>query len=342
MKTSLITGISGQGGAYLAKLLLNRGYQVVGTTRDLKQVDTHNLSTLGILDKISLKSLDLQNSQLVLDMVDQLRPDEIYHLAAPSSVARSFKEPAETIYSIALTTVNLLDAIRKTDKNIPCFIATSTEMFGNCDTPATTHTPHDPKSPYGIGKSCAHYQARNYREAYGLYVCNGILSNFESPLRPRNYVTAKIVNTACKIALGEASTIELGNLSVKRDWGSTDDFMQAAMLSLQQEQPDDYLIATGITSSLEDFLDIAFSCIDLDYKDYLVVKNSLRRPLDIKQTLCNPRVTQSKLHWQAEKPLREVITEMMYSQLCEQVGATKAALMLKQDSSTIISIPVAQ
>ncbi len=342
MKTSLITGISGQGGAYLAKSLLKKGHQVIGTTRDSKQVDTQNLSALGIREQISLKSLDLQNSQLVLDMVDQLRPDEIYHLAAPSSVARSFKEPAETVYSIALTTVNLLDAIRKTDKNIPCFIATSTEMFGNCDTPATVETPHDPKSPYGIGKSCAHYQARNYREAYGLYVCSGILSNFESPLRPRNYVTTKIVNTACRIALGETSTIELGNLSVQRDWGSADDFMQAVMLSLQQEQPNDYLIATGKTSSLRDFLDMTFSCIGLNYENYLVVKNSLLRPLDIKRTLCDPNSTQSKLNWQAKKSLQEVITEMMYSQLSEQVGTSKAAKMLNMDSSVLLSIPVAQ
>ena len=339
MKTALITGISGQGGAHLGKCLFDQGYQVIGTTRDSRQVDRGNLSALGINDKVTLKTLDLQNSQAVLDLIDQMRPDEIYHLAAPSSVARSFKEPAETIYSIALTTVNLLEAIRKTDKNIPCFIATSTEMFGNCDMPATENTPHNPKSPYGIGKSCAHYQARNYREAYGLFACSGILSNFESPLRQHNYVTAKIVKTACQIALGEADQIELGNLTIRRDWGSAQDFMNAARLTLQQSQPDDYLIATGITSSLKDFLDIAFTCVGLNYEDHLVVKNSLLRPLDIKQTLCDPSATEAKLNWKAEKTLSRVITDMLFVELSENVGVTRAASILQLDESNIVSLP---
>lgn len=336
MKTGLITGISGQGGAYLARYLIDKGYHVIGTTRDVKRVDTSNLLNQGIADKITLKPFDLQNRQQVLDVIDQLRPDEIYHLASPSSVARSFKEPAETIYSIALTTVNLLDAIRNTDKNIPCFIATSTEMFGNCDIPATKDTPHNPKSPYGIGKSCAHYQARNYRQAYGLFVCSGILSNFESPLRPQNYVTSKIVDGACKIALGEASNIELGNLNVQRDWGSAEDFMRAAWLTLQQEKADDYLIATGVTSSLEDFLNITFSCLKLDYRDHLVVKNALLRPLDIKRTLCDPSATETQLNWRVEKSLHQVIQQMLYTKLSENVGASKATKMLDIDESNIL------
>lgn len=338
MKTALITGISGQGGAHLASCLLAEDYQVVGTTRDVRQLDDNNLVKLGIRDSISIKSLDLQNAQLVLDTVDQMRPDEIYHLAAPSSVARSFHEPAETIYSIALTTVNLLDAVRKTDANTPCFIATSTEMFGNCESPATANTPHDPKSPYGIGKSCAHYQARNYREAYGLFVCSGILSNFESPLRPRNYVTAKIISMACKIALGEASTIELGNLSIKRDWGAADEFMNAVRLTLQQPEPDDYLIATGTTSSLEEFLDLAFHQLGLDYRKHLVVKDSLLRPLDIRQTQCDPSVTEQKLGWKAQKNLQAVIYDMLYAELTQSVGAEKASSMLQSNRAKVVSL----
>lgn len=333
MKTALVTGVSGQGGAYLARHLLSQGYEVVGTSRNANQVGDQNFATLGIAGQVSLRSLDLQNSQSVLDLIDQLRPDEIYHLAAPSSVARSFIEPADTIYSIALTTVNVLDAIRKTDKNIPCFIASSTEMFGHCGQAATADSPHNPQSPYGIGKSCAHYQARHYREAYGLFVCSGILSNFESQLRPRNYVTAKIVNTACEIALGHSNKIELGNLSIKRDWGSADDFMAAASLTLKQQQPNDYVIATGVSSSLVDFLETTFSRINLDYRDYLLVKNSLIRPLDIKQTLCNVEHTEKALKWKSEKTLSDVVTEMLFAELSNNVGVAKANQMLAIDDS---------
>lgn len=328
MKTALITGVSGQGGAYLAKALLERGYEVVGTSRDARMTDTKNLELLGIVDLLILKSLDLQNPESVRSLIDQLRPDEIYHLAAPSSVAMSFREPAETIYSIALTTANVLEAIRKTDRSIPCFIASSTEIFGNCYEPATADTAHNPKSPYGIGKSCAHYQARNYREAYGLFACSGILSNFESPLRPKNYVTAKIVLAACDIALGERDTIELGNLSIRRDWASAYDSMEAAWLSLQQPQPDDYLIATGTTSSLQDFLRLTFSALNLDYRDYLVPKNSLLRPLDIQQTICNPETTNIKLNWTATQSLSHIVIEMLHTELNRRVGVEAAQKML--------------
>jgi len=337
MKTALITGVSGQGGTHLARLLLNDGYAVVGTTRDAKLVSTSNLEVLNINDHISLRSMDLRQADAVLDLVDQLRPDEIYHLAAPSSVARSFQQPAETIYSIALTTVNLLDAVRKTDKSIPCFIATSTEMFGNCYDAATVRTRHDPKSPYGIGKSCAHYQAKNYREAYGLYAVSGILSNFESPLRQRNYVTSKIVNAACEIAIGAASSIELGNLSVYRDWGSATDFMQAAKLSLRQTEPDDYLIATGVTHSLRDFLDTAFSVLGLAYEDHLLVKDALLRPLDIKQTLCDPTQTQEKLNWHVQSSFKDIITDMVYSELLSSVGEDAARKLVSPTNNLLVS-----
>ena len=333
MKTALITGISGQGGFHLAQLLLDKGYTIVGTTRDINQISSEKLKTLLQFDRVSLRALDLQNGGVVLDLIDQLRPDEIYHLAAPSSVARSFHEPAETIYCLTLTTVNVLEAVRKTDKTTPCFVATSTEMFGNCIDPATKLTLHNPKSPYGIGKSCAHYQTKNYREAYGLYASSGILSNFESSMRPKNYVTSKIVSAACQIALGQSSSIELGNLSVKRDWGSASDFMQAAMLSLQQSEPDDYLIATGVTHSLEEFLEIAFSALDLDYQDHLLIKESLLRPLDIRQTICDPSETHKKLGWSAETTLNNVISDMVYAELVSLVGQGEALKLLSRNNS---------
>ena len=325
MKTALITGVSGQGGAYLARELLSQGFRVVGTTRNTRLLNKHNLETLGIDKQITLESLDLKNPQQVLDLIDEIRPAEIYHLAAPSSVARSFIEPAETISGIVVTTVNLLDAIRKVDKKIPCFIATSTEFFGNCDVPATVMTAHNPSSPYGIGKSCAYYQARNYRQAYGLFVSSGILSNFESPLRPRNYVTTKIVSTACEIALGQTSTIELGNLSIRRDWGSAEDFMHAAILSLRQKNPGDYIIATCVSSTLTEFLDTTFSRLDLDYKDHLLVQDSLIRPLDIKQTICDVSATNKQLDWRPKKTLDDVVTEMLFAELSAEIGGEMAA-----------------
>jgi GDPmannose 4,6-dehydratase len=338
LKSALITGVSGQGGAYLAQHLCEKGYRVSGTTRDIHQLNDRNLAYLGLADRVSVRGLDLCDRQSVLDLIDQTCPDEIYHLAATSSVARSFKEPARTIQSITQTTVNLLDAIRKTDKSIPCFIATSTEIFGNCDSPATVNTAHNPMSPYGVGKSCAHFQARNYREAYGLYVCSGILSNFESPLRPRNYVTSKIVNTACQIALGETNTIELGNLSVRRDWGSARDFMQAAHLSLQQDEPKDYLIATGKTYSLKEFLHLVFSCLGMDYRDHLLVKESLLRPLDIRQTLCNPEATEQALDWKASTSLQRLVTNMLSAELTQQIGAKEADSMLNKHNSNVVAL----
>lgn len=338
MKTALITGVTGQGGSYLAKLLLEKGYQVVGTTRDHNQVNVSRLHALKISDQVSIQSLDLQDSQRVLDFIDQLRPEEIYHLAAPSSVARSFLDPAKTIYSIALTTANILDAVRKTDKAIPIFVANSTEMFGNCEQPATVTTIHNPKSPYGIGKSSAHYQTRNYREAYNLFAVSGILSNFESPLRPQNYVTAKIVRTACKIALGEVDHIELGNLQIERDWGAAEDMMQAAWLSLQQKAPDDYVIATGVTSSLEEFLKITFNCLDLNYQQYLKVEPSLMRPLDIRRTVCDVSVTTEKLAWQAKSTLQNVIQNMLFTELERAVGPNRAHAMLGQQKLKVVSL----
>ncbi len=328
MKTALITGVSGQGGSYLARNLIAHGYHVVGTSRSVSEGSTQCLRELEIETKVTLRSLNLQDGKQVVDLVDQLRPDEIYHLAAPSSVARSFVEPADTIYSIALTTVNVLEAVRKIDKNIPCFIASSTEIFGNCEKQASEKTAHNPQSPYGIGKSCAHQQTRIYREAYGLFACTGILSNFESQLRPRNYVTSKIVNTACEIALGNTDKIELGNVNITRDWGSTEDFMDAARLILSKEEPDDYIIATGKSHKLLEFLEITFSRVGLNYQDHLVSKKFLTRPLDINQTLCNTQHSYDSLGWSATRDLNAVVTEMLYAELTRSTGVDQACEIL--------------
>ena len=331
MKTVLITGVSGQGGAYLARELLTQKVKVIGTSRNATLSNTDNLKAFGIDQKVTLVSLDLENPQNVIDLIDEIRPSEVYHLAGPSSVARSFTDPASTISAMALTTVNVLEAIRKTDRNIRCFIASSTEIFGNCIEPATANTPHNPHSPYGIGKSCALQQARVYREAYGLFVCVGILSNFESQLRTKNYVTSKIVSSACEIALGNIDQIELGNISIIRDWGAADDTMRAVSLTLRQSHPNDYLIATGKSHSLKEFLEITFSRLNLAYKNHLVCNGFLIRPYDIKQTLCDISHTQTSLNWKPKKCLDDVITEMLYAELTKNIGASKASKMLQLD-----------
>ncbi len=336
MKTALITGISGQGGSILAAQLLAKNYRIVGTSRDASVCDLSTLDALAIKDNVHVHSLDLLRHDNVHELIDRLRPDEIYHLAAPSSVARSFQEPADSIKSIAISTVNILEAVRQTDLNIRCFVATSTEMFGHCDQPIQASSAHKPMSPYGIGKSCAHYQVGNYRNAYGMYVCSGILSNFESRFRHRNYVTSKIVNTACKIALGEANHIQLGNLSIERDWGSAWDHMQAAQLSLQQAHPSDYVIATGQTISLELFLELAFALLGLDYRQHLVQSNALLRPLDIRVTMCNVDETAEALNWRAQHSVKDVLHDMMLAELGEHVGGERAMQMLADARQTPI------
>ena len=334
MKTGLITGIYGQGGSYLAKCLLKKGYRVVGTSRGSTSEGAFPPSRNPVDQSIKVEPIDLQDTEQFATLLSHVKPDEIYHMAAPSSVARSFLEPATTISNIVTSTSNVLEAIRNTDKSSRCFLATSTDIFGNCALPATVDTRHSPQSPYAIGKSCAHHQARVYREAYDMYVCSGIFSNFESPNRPLNYVTAKIVGAACDIKLGNASNITLGNLSIRSDWGAAEEYMQAAWLTLQQDQPDDYLFATGITSSLEKFLEIAFNFVGLDYRDYLLLENSLLRPLDIKQTLCDPSATERKLDWRAEKNLEQVIEEMILAALTKQLGNKEALALLNKQKTT--------
>ncbi len=238
MKTALITGITGQAGAYLAKQLIVEGYRVVGSSRDVKFANKHGLRFLGLSEQdIDVVSLNLDEFAIVVDLIDELRPDEIYHLASPSSVARSFREPVETTAHIVMSTINLLEAVRRVDAGTRFFNAASTEMFGECEHPADETTHITPKSPYGVAKAAAFLQTRNYRDAYGLFACSGIFSNFESPLRPLNFVTRKIVSTACRIAGGEKMELHLGNTHIRRDWGWTADYVDAARRMLLQESP---------------------------------------------------------------------------------------------------------
>ncbi|AFY43903.1 GDP-mannose 4,6-dehydratase [Nostoc sp. PCC 7107] len=311
-KKALICGVSGQDGAYLAELLLNKGYIVCGTSRDAQMSSFHNLVRLGIRDQIKLASVALTDFRSVLQVLTKIQPDEVYNLAGQSSVGLSFEQPVETLESIATGTLNLLEAIRFIGAPIKLYNAGSSECFGNTgEQPADEDTPFRPRSPYGVAKATAFWEVANYREAYGLFACSGILYNHESPLRPERFVTQKIISAACRIAQGTDNHLYLGNLSVRRDWGWAAEYVNAMYLMLQQEQPDDYVIATGETSKLEDFVAQAFACVGLDWQEYVTTDSSLLRPTDIAVGRGNPTKAKEKLGWQAQYIMKDVVRMMI-------------------------------
>lgn len=316
MKKALICGISGQDGAYLARYLLERNYTVCGTSRDAQMSTFSNLIRLGIRDRVKLISMSLTDFRSVLQVLTKIQPDEVYNLSGQSSVGLSFEQPVETLDSIATGTLNLLEAIRFIGKPIALYNAGSSECFGDTGgAPADETTPFRPRSPYGVAKATAFWEVANYREAYGLFACSGILYNHESPLRPARFVTQKIVSTACRIAAGSAEKLYLGNITVQRDWGYAEEYIEAMHLMLQQPEPDDYAIATGETNPLADFVAAAFSCVGLDWQDYVESDASLYRPTDIAISWGNPTKAKEKLGWQARSKMREVVRLMVEAQL---------------------------
>ena len=327
MKIALITGVTGQGGVYLSQLLLQKGYRVVGTSRDARFANRNGLESLGISADVEVVSLLLHDRRRVEDVIDELRPNEIYHLAAPSSVARSFHEPSETTEDIVMSTVNILESIRRIDARIRFFNAASTEMFGDSPLPIDEESRLNPYSPYGVAKSAAFLQTRNYRDAYDTYTCSGIFSNFESALRPANFVTSKIVSAATRIASGEKMTLRLGNTEIYRDWGFAGDYVEAAWRMLQLDQPGDLVIATGEMHSLKDFIEITFELIGKDPHQYVTTDDSLLRPLDIKRSVGNPARAEQQLGWRARHDLRETIRKMFdaHPQLLTDTTTTTSA-----------------
>ncbi|MFP4087049.1 MAG: GDP-mannose 4,6-dehydratase, partial [Desulfobacteraceae bacterium] len=250
-KTALIFGISGQDGAYLAGWLLKRGYRVAGASRDAQMSTFTNLIKLGIRDQVEVESASLKEFRSVLQVLKKVQPHEVFNLAGQSSVALSFDQPVEAFDSISIGTLNLLEAIRFLGGPIRLYNAASSECFGNTDGEAAVETtPFHPRSPYAVAKSAAFWHVANYREAYGLFACSGILFNHESPLRPKRFVTRKITDAACRIARKKQEKLTLGNISVQRDWGWAPEYVEAMWLMLQQKEPDDYVIATGETNRL--------------------------------------------------------------------------------------------
>lgn len=311
-KTALICGISGQDGAYLAQLLLSEGYNVVGTSRDAQISSFRNLSILNIKEKVSLISMTPTDFRSVLQAVTNISPDEIYNLSGQSSVGLSFEQPVETLESIAIGTLNLLESVRFSGLPIKFYNAGSSECFGDTkECAADEKTPFQPKSPYAVAKSTAHWMVANYRDAYNLFACSGILFNHDSPLRPERFVTKKIIRAAVKISQGENIKLHLGNLDVVRDWGWAPDYVVAMWKMLQYESPTDFVIATGQSNSLKDFMIYTFQTLDLDWREFVSIDNALLRPSDIKVGKANPEKSEKLLAWKATNFMHDVIEKMV-------------------------------
>jgi GDPmannose 4,6-dehydratase len=316
MKKALILGISGQDGAYLAQFLLHKGYKVYGTSRDAQMSSFRNLLFLGIRDQIGLFSVAINDFRSVLQIIIKVEPDEIYNLAGQSSVGISFEQPVETFESISVGNLNLLESIRFYSKSVKLYNACSSECFGNTDgQTADEMTPFHPRSPYAVAKAAAFWGLANYREAYGLYACSGILFNHESPLRPERFVTQKIVAAACRIASGSKEKLILGNIDIQRDWGWAPEYVQAMWLMLQQVEPDDYVVATGETNSLRDFVSAVFSRLGMNWRDHAKYSLELLRPTDILISSANPAKAKEKLGWQARYNMNDVVRMMVEAQL---------------------------
>jgi GDPmannose 4,6-dehydratase len=299
MKKALIIGISGQDGAYLAQLLLKKGYEVHGTSRDHEVSSFGNLSHLGIKDRVQLTSMVTSDFRSVLTALQKADADEIYNLAGQTSVGMSFAYPVETFDSIMIGTMNLLECIRLLKKPVKFYNAGSSEVFGDTKTPANEEASYHPRSPYATAKAAAHYAVANYREAYGLFAATGVLFNHESPMRPLRFVTRKIVSTAVRIANGSKERLKLGNLNVHRDWGWAPDYVDAMWRILQHEKAEDFVVATGKMHSLRDFVDKTFECLGLSAGDHMDSDESLLRPSDITYSVGNPEKAQRLLGWRA-------------------------------------------
>jgi GDPmannose 4,6-dehydratase len=319
MKKALILGISGQDGSYLARFLLEKGYEVTGTSRDAQFSQFEKLVRLGIREQVRLESVSLNDFRSVLQVIKRFKPDEIYNLAGQSSVGLSFNQPVETFESVSIGTLNLLEAIRFLEFPTRLYNASSSECFGNTEgNPANENTPFRPRSPYAVAKAAAFWQVANYREAYGIFASSGLLFNHESPLRPERFVTRKVVKAACRIAEGRQEKLELGNIAIRRDWGWAPEYVEAMWFMLQQESPDDYVIATGETNSLEDFVEVVFSHLGLPWREYVKYNLDLLRPSDILNSTASPSKAQRELGWRARYKMRDVARMMVEAELADQ------------------------
>jgi len=319
-KKALIIGITGQDGAYLAQHLLAKGYAVTGSSRDVMASSFGNLNTLSIREKVKLISVSINDFRSVFNAIQNCDPDEIYNLAGQTSVGLSFEQPVEAIESIAIGTLNILEVIRVLGKSVRFYNAGSSECFGDTGTtPADENTPFAPRSPYAVAKSTAKWLINSYRESYGLYACSGILFNHESPLRPERFVTQKIVMGASKIKAGLIQKVQLGNLDISRDWGWAPEYVNAMWLMMQQNEPSDFVIATGRMEPLTYFVSKAFEYFNLDWQQYVEINPSFFRPNEIQHSIGNPQRAIELLKWSKPTDIDGVIQKMCAAQ-AKQLG----------------------
>jgi GDPmannose 4,6-dehydratase len=309
-RKAFITGITGQDGSYLAEILLEKGYEVYGMVR---RSSSFNRSRIDHLQgDVELVYGDLGDSSVLNQLMKAIRPDEVYNLGAQSHVRVSFDMPEYTADVVAVGTLRLLDAIRESDLNCRFYQASSSEMFGKvAEVPQTEATPFHPRSPYGVSKVFGHWITRNYREAYGIFAVNGILFNHESPRRGENFVTRKITLGLGAILRGERESIGLGNLDAKRDWGYARDYMEGAWMMMQQEQPDDYVLATGETHSVQEFLEEAFGYVDLDWRAHVIGDERFLRPAEVDLLVGDYSKATRELGWEPKVTFRELVRMMV-------------------------------
>ncbi len=313
MKKALITGITGQDGAYLTKLLLEKGYKVYGLLARRSTATTWRLEALDVFGKIELIEGDLTDVTSIIRAIEIAQPDEFYNLGAQSFVGTSWKQPQLTAQSTGLGALNCLEAIRIIDSKIKFYQASTSEMFGGMpEYPLQSETtPFHPRSPYGVSKLFAHWMTINYRESFDIFGCCGILFNHESPLRGIEFVTRKVTDAVARIKLGVQKDLHLGNIDAKRDWGFAGDYVEAMYLMMQQNHPDTYVIATGRTTTVRDMCKIAFKYVDLEYENYVVIDPQFYRPAEVELLLGNADKAKEKLGWHAKTSLEQLITMMV-------------------------------
>jgi len=317
MKKALIIGVSGQDGSYLSQLLISKGYEVHGTSRDVELCPFYGLKKLNIFDKVAKHSLSLVDFRSVMQVIFEVKPDEIYNLAGQSSVSLSFSQPVETYESISIGTLNILEVLRFNKLPTRFYNACSSECFGETNHQgADESTPFQPKSPYAVSKAAAFWQVVNYRTAYKIFASSGILFNHESPLRPNRFVTKKIIDAACRIYKGEREAkLRIGDVTIRRDWGWAPEYVEAMYLILQHNEPEDFVIATGKEISLQGFIEKVFSYFALDYRSYIEHDPNLFRPADIRFSVGNPTKAKEILGWRAEYRVEDVIKMMIENEL---------------------------
>lgn len=320
MKRALITGITGQDGSYLAESLLADGIEVHGTLRRSSSINTSRIDH--IFDRLKLHYCDILDSGAVHALVHDIKPDEIYHLAAMSHVKVSFEIPHYTVESTALGTLNILEAVRSVAPDCRVYNASSSEMFGASGAPQDENTPFLPQSPYACGKVCAHYLCRNYRESYGMFVSSGILFNHESPRRGETFVTRKISKAVAAIKLGKQYELRLGNLDAKRDWGHAKSYVEAMRLMLAQPKADDYVIATGHSHSVQEFVELAFEHVGLDWKKHVVIDPKYFRPSEVNHLRGDARKAERLLGWKSNTSLYELVKDMVDADIQAATGCS--------------------